>query len=105
MALLETNDNNFDNDVLKASGLVLVDFYAPWCGPCKAVTPLLQEIDKEIAEVKIVKLNVDVSPTVSQTQGISGVPTLMLFKDGKVVDTKVGALNREQLMEFIKNHL
>lgn len=102
MSLNETNDNSFEKDT--QNGIVLVDFYATWCGPCKMIAPLLEEMSKEFSNIKFFKANVDDSPQIAQSLGISGVPTLMIFKDGKQVDTKVGALDRNGLRAFLQPH-
>ena len=95
-------DASFDADVLKAGGPVLVDYWAAWCGPCKMIAPLLDEASKQYAgRVTIAKLNVDENPDTAARFGVRGIPTLMLFKDGKVVATKVGALTRSQLVSFL----
>lgn len=99
-------DASFEDDVLRASGLVLVDYSADWCGPCKMIAPVLDEIaDSYEGRVLIAKVDVDANREVAEKQGIRGVPTLMLFRDGKVADTKVGALSKSQLSAFIDANL
>jgi len=99
-------DASFEADVLKANGLVLVDYSADWCGPCKMIAPVLDEIaDSYDGRVLIAKIDVDANREVAEKQGIRGVPTLMLFRDGKVADTKVGALSKSQLSAFIDANL
>ncbi|ROM70820.1 thioredoxin [Pseudomonas brassicacearum] len=99
-------DASFEDDVLKASGLVLVDYSADWCGPCKMIAPVLDEIaDSYDGKMLIAKVDVDANREVAEKQGIRGVPTLMLFRDGKVADTKVGALSKSQLSAFIDANL
>ena len=97
----ETSDSTFEADVLNAGTPVLVDFYAPWCGPCKVIAPLLTELAKEKTDVKFLKLNVDENPHTAQTYGISGVPTLIYFNGGKPERTNVGAINRKDLEAFV----
>ena len=95
-------DASFDTDVLKASGAVLVDFWAEWCGPCKAIAPALEEIGAEYAgKLTIAKVNIDDNPQTPNAYHVRGIPTLILFKDGKPVDTKVGALPKSALKQWI----
>ena len=95
-------DASFDADVLNAGGPVLVDYWAAWCGPCKMIAPLLDEASKLYeGRVTIAKLNVDENPDTAAKFGVRGIPTLMLFKDGKAVATKVGALTKSQLGSFL----
>ncbi len=98
-------DASFENEVLKSTQPVLVDYWAESCGPCKMIAPILDEIASEyIDKVKVTKLRVDENPDTSPKYGIRGVPTLMLFKDGKVIATRLGAVNKEQLTGFINSH-
>jgi thioredoxin 1 len=100
------SDATFEADVLKSTGPVLVDYWAEWCGPCKMVAPILDEVSKDYAgKLTIAKLNVDDNQAVPAKYGIRGIPTLMLFKDGAIVGTKVGALSKSQLTQFIEQHL
>jgi thioredoxin 1 len=95
-------DASFENDVLKAQGPVLVDYWAVWCGPCKMIAPLLEEAATQYqGRVTIAKLNVDENPDTAAKYGIRGIPTLMLFNEGKAVATKVGALSKSQLNSFL----
>jgi thioredoxin 1 len=100
------SDASFDTDVIKSSEPVVVDFWAEWCGPCKAIGPALEEIAQTLGpKAKIVKLNVDENPGVASKYGIRGIPTLMIFKDGKVAATKVGAAPKNQLQSWIEQSI
>ncbi len=95
-------DNDFEAQVLKADGPVLVDFWAEWCGPCKMIAPALEEIGAEYAgRVRVVKVNIDENPQTPNTYGVRGIPTLIMFKDGKPAETKVGALPKSQLKAWV----
>ena len=99
-------DDTFDDEVLKSAQPVLVDYWADWCGPCKMIAPVLEEIAEEFdGKVRIAKLNIDENPTTPPKFGIRGIPTLMLFKDGAVEATKVGAVSKSQLIAFIDGNL
>ena len=101
-----TSDAAFDNDVLQAEQPVLVDYWAEWCGPCKMIAPILDEVSKDYdGRLKIAKMNVDENRDVPAKFGIRGIPTLMLFKGGQLAATKVGALSKAQLTAFIDSHL
>ncbi len=106
MTTKPVSDDSFDTDVLKAEGAVLVDFWAEWCGPCKMISPALEEIAKELnGRVTIAKVNIDDNPLTPQKYGVRGIPTLMLFRDGQVAATKVGALAKNQLQEWVESVL
>jgi len=99
-------DATFEKEVLESSTPVLVDYWAEWCGPCKMIAPILDEIASEYADqLKIAKLNIDENQATPQKYGIRGIPTLMLFKNGNIEATKVGALSKSQLTAFIDSHL
>ncbi|MGM7702263.1 thioredoxin [Pseudalkalibacillus sp. Hm43] len=103
MAISHVTDQNFNTET--SSGLVLADFWAPWCGPCKMIAPVLEEIDSEMSnDVKIVKLDVDENQETAGKFGVMSIPTLMLFKDGEVVDQVVGFQPKEALVELINKH-
>ena len=96
-------DASFDTDVLQAKGVVLVDFWAEWCGPCKMIAPALEEIGAEFkGQVTVAKVNIDDNPMTPSAYAVRGIPTMMLFKDGKPVATKVGALPKSQLKEWVR---
>lgn len=101
-SIVQTSDSSFDTDVLQAEGPVLVDFWAEWCGPCKMIAPVLEEIAIEYGEkLKVCKMDVDANPDTAPKYGIRGIPTLILFNNGDVAGTKVGAVSKSQLAEFI----
>jgi|SRR5690625_127988 len=103
MAILNVTDQNFTNET--SDGLVLADFWAPWCGPCKMIAPVLEEIDGELSDkVKIVKLDVDENQETAGKFGVMSIPTLLLFKDGEVVDQVVGFQPKEALVDLINKH-
>lgn len=105
-SIVYVTDESFENDVLKSEEPVLVDYWAEWCGPCKAIAPILGEIAEEYAgRLKIAKLNIDENPSTPPRYGIRGIPTLMLFKGGNVEATKVGALSKSQLAAFIDSNI
>ncbi len=104
--IINVTDESFENDVLKADGPVLVDFWAPWCGPCKQIAPILDDVAKEKqGKITIAKINIDDNPNTPGKYGVRGIPTLMIFKDGNVQGTKVGAVSKAKLVEFIDEHL
>ena len=105
-AITHVTDGSFNDDVLTAEGPVLVDFWAAWCGPCKMIAPVLDQLSGEYAgQLKICKMDVDGNKETPAKFGIRGIPTLMIFKNGNVEATKVGALSKSQLMAFIDSNI
>jgi thioredoxin 1 len=102
MAITAVSEQTFGDEVKKAGLPVLVDFWAEWCGPCRSVAPILEELSKEFdGKLKIVKLNVESDPEVAQAYNVRGIPALLLFKDGQVADQRVGALPKHQLKTWL----
>lgn len=102
----EVTDQNFESEVLKSSVPVLVDFWAPWCGPCRLISPIVEELSKEHAgKLKVVKVNTDDNPDTATNYHISGIPSLLLFKDGQVADQKVGAVPKNTLQDMVSQHI
>ncbi len=106
MPTMKTTDSDFAADVLESDVPVVVDFWAEWCGPCKAIGPALEEISDELgAKVKIVKVNIDENPSTPQQYGVRGIPTLLIFENGEIKSEKVGALPKSKLSEWIEESL
>ncbi len=104
--IVHVSDESFDQDVLKSDIPVLIDYWAEWCGPCKMIAPVLEELAQQYGgKLKMAKLNIDENPKTPPKYGIRGIPTLMLFKNGNVEATKVGAVSKSQLSEFIDNNI
>jgi thioredoxin 1 len=103
---LAVNDDNFEAEVINSDTPVLVDFWAEWCGPCKALAPVLDELSSEMGDkIKVVKVNIEEAPETPTKFGIRGVPTLILFKGGEVSDTRVGGMPKEQLKAWVEGQL
>jgi thioredoxin 1 len=106
MTTTKVTDSSFEADVLKAEGPVLVDFWAEWCGPCKQIAPALDDIAKDMAgKIKVAKVNVDENPSTPTKYGVRGIPTLMVFKGGQVAATKIGAVPKQKLVEWVQSVL
>jgi len=106
MSILAVDDNNFESEVINSDAPVLVDFWAEWCGPCKSLMPIVEELSNELGDkVKVVKINIEDAPEAPTKYGLRGVPTLMIFKDGKVIDTRVGGLPKAQLSDWVNQNI
>lgn len=106
MALTEVTDQSFDSEVLKSDLPVLVDFWAPWCGPCRLIAPMVEELAKQHdGKLKVVKMNTDENPNIATNYHISGIPSLLLFKEGQVADQLVGAVPKARLDKMVTPHL
>ncbi|MFC0211310.1 thioredoxin [Paenibacillus chartarius] len=103
MAIVNVTDESFKNEV-ESTGTVLVDFWAPWCGPCKMIAPVLEELDKEVTNLKIAKVNVDDNPESASRFGVMSIPTLIVFKDGQPVDKVVGFQSKDALKNVVSRH-
>ena len=105
MAIVHVSDQSFNTDVEKNNGVVLVDFWAPWCGPCKALAPILDELDNEIADqATLAKVNVDENPESASRFGVMSIPTIIVFKDGQPVDKVVGLNSKDALKNLVAKH-
>ena len=98
-------DSDFESEVLKSDSPVLIDFWAEWCGPCKVLGPVIDEVSNEISEVKFTKLNIDENPETAPKYGIRGIPTVMIFKNGELAATNVGVMSKSELTTFIKDNI
>jgi thioredoxin 1 len=105
-SLVHVGDENFDAEILKTDKPALVDFWAPWCGPCKAIGPLVEALAGQYHDqIKVAKVNIDDNPKTAQAYGVMSIPTLILFKEGKILDTLVGLVPKERLEAFIRKAL
>jgi thioredoxin 1 len=103
MVTQKVSDESFETDVLKSKDLVLVDFWAEWCGPCKQIAPALEDLARDMAgKVRVAKINIDENPGTPTKYGVRGIPTLILFKDGQVAATKIGSLPKSKLYEWVQ---
>ncbi|MCM8799235.1 MAG: thioredoxin [Candidatus Omnitrophica bacterium] len=106
MDILILNDDNFESEVLKSNQIILVDFWAPWCAPCRIIAPIVEEIAKEYKDkIKVAKLNVEDYPSIASRFGIMSIPTLIIFKDGKAVESLIGVVSKNQIISRIKNYV
>ena len=106
MASKKTNESTFENDVLKSSIPVIVDFWAEWCGPCKQIGPILEEIsDEKKDSLNVFKLNVDENPEIAQKYNVRGIPTLIFFNKGNLIDQKIGSMSKTMLLDWIESIL
>tara|TARA_B100001123_G_C15185327_1_gene977049 strand:+ start:787 stop:1107 length:321 start_codon:yes stop_codon:yes gene_type:complete len=103
MATVSISDKTFETMVLNAKKPVLVDFWAEWCGPCKAIAPAIEEISVEKENLIVAKINIDDNPESPSKYGVRGIPTLMIFKDGQLIDTKVGSIPKSKILEWINS--
>ncbi len=104
MAVIHATDASFEADVLKSDKLVLVDFWAEWCGPCKMLSPVIDQVAAEMADVDFVKVNIEESPEAPVTYAVRGIPALFLFKNGEIVAQKAGAMAKSDLTSWIEEH-
>lgn len=98
----EITEQTFDQEVLKSKGLVIIDFWAPWCGPCRMLSPILEEVDKT-GKVKVMKVNVDENQSLAALFGISSIPTMVLFKDGEPISARIGVMSLPQIMAWVES--
>ena len=105
MSANAVSDSDFENEVLNSDAPVLVDFWAEWCGPCKQLLPIVEEVAGERSDIKVAKVNIDENPETPSKYGVRGIPTLMLFKGGELVATKVGGMPKSQLQEWIDSSI
>ena len=104
MAVIELNEANFENEVEKNNGLVLVDFWAPWCGPCKMLSPIVDEIAEECNDIKVCKINVDEEQDLAAKFGIMSIPTLVIFKNGNIVNKTIGVQPKSEILKMLASN-
>ena len=104
MAVIELNEANFENEVEKNNGLVLVDFWAPWCGPCKMLSPIVDEIAEERNDIKVCKINVDEEQALAAKFGIMSIPTLVIFKNGNIVNKTIGVQPKSEILKLLASN-
>ena len=104
MAVIELNEANFENEVEKNNGLVLVDFWAPWCGPCKMLSPIVDEIAEECNDIKVCKINVDEEQALAAKFGIMSIPTLVIFKNGNIVNKTIGVQPKSEILKMLASN-
>lgn len=104
MAVIELNEANFENEVEKSNGLVLVDFWAPWCGPCKMLSPIVDEIAEERNDIKVCKINVDEEQALAAKFGIMSIPTLVIFKNGNIVNKTIGVQPKSEILKMLASN-
>ncbi len=103
MSLAATTDSSFEADVINSDKPVFVDFWAEWCGPCRQMLPLVEELSTEVGDVKFVKVNIDENPEIPTKFGVRGIPTFMMFKNGELADAKVGAMPKSEMEEWVRS--
>jgi thioredoxin 1 len=102
----EITDQNFEKDIVQSKNITLVDFWAPWCGPCKQLSPLIDELSNDMSgKIEVFKCNIDDNPEAPSKYGVRGIPTLMIFKDGKLLDSKVGSVQKSVLYEWVQSNI
>lgn len=102
MSVIKVNSDNFQKEVLQSEKVVLVDFYADWCGPCKMLSPIVDEVANEINDVKVCKINVDEARNIAENYDIMSIPTLLVFKNGNVVNSSLGLVDKRKILDLIK---
>lgn len=102
MSVIKVNSDNFQKEVLQSEKIVLVDFYADWCGPCKMLSPIVDEVANEISDVKVCKINVDEARNIAENYDIMSIPTLLVFKNGNVVNSSLGLVDKRKILDLIK---